>query len=516
MPMANYQREYLDSIWRYVIQKAHEKNSIPSREIARFYGTCNRKRIENLLWSGEYVFQPPRKCYVPKDDGTQREIFVLSYEDRMVMSFVTQLYYDKYSKNMSNQCFAYRHGVSVGATVREVQQHVKGRQVAKIDLSKYFDSVPKDIILSLIDAMSFDDGMTQVLKRFYSDDKILVDDEPVQHFKSLCQGCAFSSLLANLILTPLDNEMEKNTLYYARYSDDILLIADDTHDAFGKLKCMLGEYGLKINEKKFKKYNGEVDFLGCHITPDAITLAKTRKAKIKKHIVDIAKKFGKVEDRRAQCRVIRSINQYLMLDQDGYSTLQNIFSIISDSGDVKWLNDLCRHYIRFVYTGKHNSTRCLRGTPEEDLHKFGWCDLQYLYDLYKLDRSAFITACRYLCNVEVHLNSGEYPELTVEEFRKLEVPAKYINIGYADGTVKIRNQCYKISKGYDGGLSNIYLTESVWRDIVYFESEAVGMDFLEEHEDDVWLLLEYVIFAEKPVCKFVRVGNVSIPSILFK
>lgn len=515
MPIANYQREYLDSIWRYVIQKAHEKNSIPSREIARFYGLYNREHVEGLLWSGEYVFQPPRRCYVPKDDGTQREISVLSYEDRMVMSFVTQLYYDRYSKNMSDQCFAYKHGVSVAVTVREVQKHVGGKQITKIDLSKYFDSVQKDIILSLIDAMSFDDGVTQVLKRFYSDDRMLVDNEPVYHFKSLCQGCAFSSLLANLILTPLDNEMGKNTSYYARYSDDILLIADDTNNAFDRLKGMLGEYGLKINEKKFKQYTSEVDFLGCHITSDSIILAKTRKAKIKKRIIDIVEKYGKVGDRRAQCRVIKCINQYLMHDQDGYSTLQNIFSIISSGEDVRWLNDLCRHYIRFTYTGKHNSTKCLRGTSEEDLHKFGWCDLQYLYDLYKLDRSAFVTACRYLCNVEVHLKSEEYPELSHEEFCKLRFPAEYINIGYTDGTVKIGNQCYKIMKGYDKKLPDVYLTKSVWKDVIYFDDKVVGLKFLEEHNDDAVELLKYIIFAKKPECKFIKIGNVSIPSILF-
>lgn len=114
--------EFLDGIWARVVEKALDKGSISKSVIARYYGKFKRFEVEQRLANGTYEFAPPVKKYVPKDDGGKRAIFILSDEDRINMAFITQIYYEMYSSSMSDRCFAYRTGISVGKTVREVQQ----------------------------------------------------------------------------------------------------------------------------------------------------------------------------------------------------------------------------------------------------------------------------------------------------------------------------------------------------------------------------------------------------------
>ena len=512
--------EFLDGIWARVVEKALDKGSISKSVIARYYGKFKRFEVEQRLANGTYEFAPPVKKYVPKDDGGKRAIFILSDEDRINMAFITQIYYEMYSSSMSDRCFAYRTGISVGKTVREVQQRLAGKCVIKIDLSKYFDSVPEDVIIELLDAMSFNDGLTEVLKRFYSDNRIIENGVIVQHFKSLCQGCAFSSILANLILVDVDKSMQECTDYYARYSDDILLIADDVDEPFRRLKEALAKYDLSINEKKFWQGYEEVDFLGCHITPDKITLSKHRRQKIKNHINSIVKKFGNVKDRKVQETVTSRIKEYLLLDEDGYSLFQNILATVDGPEDVRWLNDLARHAIRYAYTGKHNTTKCLRDTSEQKLHDIGWCDLQYLERLYRLDRRAFITACRYV----IRLRSSPEDEkkytdtLNLDELHKLLESYGQANYCFQDKTVKVKGRFYKIIDTNRPMPGQIKLVKDTMNGVIYCDEDirCLTVADYEEHVRDEERLVDWILTTEKPKQKFIVIGNCSLPGIIFK
>lgn len=506
---------YYDSVWNSVCSRLRSKGSVKVCELSKFYGKKNRRKVEKELRDGAYRFAPPRVATIPKDGGGTREILILSDYDRIVMSFLATLYYQRYEQCFSDRCFSYRSGVSVGYTVREVQKHLAGKKCIKIDLSKYFDSVPRDVILEVLDILSFSDGITRVLKEFYSDDRVVVNGEIAERYKSLCQGCAFSSILANLVLTDVDEVMKDCCDYYARYSDDILIIDDNPECALDILVGRLQALGLSINPKKLKYCGDTVEFLGARVGVDGIGLSENRRKKIKSKIKGIAKKYGCEGDRKAQKRVVTAINHYLLEGTDGYSVLRNVCSIVTDDSDIVWLNGVCRQEIRRAYSGIYNSVTNRNKTPESILHGLGWCDLQYFWRLYQLDRKAFLTACSYFTQA---MPKYEAENVTFNEAMELLGADRMTfyfraNKFCADGKWFCPGEKVVFDKEAAESLSIRYWQGS---SVFAYEQCISGMAKATQAERDYRELAMRVLFSGESKCAFVSVGDTSIPAVALR
>lgn len=504
---------YYDSVWNTVCTKLQRKRSIKACELSKFYGKNNRRKVEEELEAGVYRFSPPRVATIPKDNGGTREILILSDYDRIVMSFVATLYYERYEQCFSDKCFSYRQGIGVANAVRDVQKYLGGRKCIKVDLSKYFDSVPRGVILSVLDILSFNDGITTVLKEFYSDDRVVVDGECIERFKSLCQGCAFSSILANLVLVDVDDVVAQQCEYYARYSDDILIIDSNPERALGTLVQQLQALGLSINLKKLEYSEGTVEFLGARITRDAISLSENRRKKIKSKIKGIAKRYGRKGDRKAQERVVIKLKQYLLRVVDGYSVLGNVCSIVTDESDVVWLNSICRQEIRKAYSGVYNTVTNRNKTSESMLHDLGWCDLQYFWRLYRLNRNAFLTACNYFTQ---SMPKQEAEPIGFEDAVGL-LGSDQINFYFragkfcADGKWYCPKEKIALDREAVSGLSIEYYQGG---SIFVYEQGIGGMLSIRKAEMDYRELAMRVLFSVDEGCAFVQLKDTSIPSVM--
>ena len=218
--------------------------------------------------------------------------------------------------------------------------------------------------------------------------------------------------------------------------------------------------------------------------------------------------------------VTSRIKEYLLLDEDGYSLFQNILATVDGPEDVRWLNDLARHAIRYAYTGKHNTTKCLRDTSEQKLHDIGWCDLQYLERLYRLDRRAFITACRYV----IRLRSSPEDEkkytdtLNLDELHKLLESYGQANYCFQDKTVKVKGRFYKIIDTSRPMPGQIKLVKDTMNGVIYCDEDirCLTVADYEEHVRDEERLVDWILTTEKPKQKFIVIGNCSLPGIIFK
>ena len=86
------------------------------------------------LEEGKYKIAPPHVSYIPKDDGTLREIYVNSIKDRMILTLINAIWYKRHADMISPACKAYISGSSCAKVVREVAtRHISGY---KLDLSK--------------------------------------------------------------------------------------------------------------------------------------------------------------------------------------------------------------------------------------------------------------------------------------------------------------------------------------------------------------------------------------------
>ena len=87
----------------------------------------------------------------------------------------------------------------------------------KLDIKNFFDTVPKNEIVSLLSGIGMPDIYTQLINKTIS-----IKPGPT----GLPQGLPISSFLAELYLKEFDRTMlkQKNNLFYSRFVDDIILL----------------------------------------------------------------------------------------------------------------------------------------------------------------------------------------------------------------------------------------------------------------------------------------------------
>ena len=89
-----------------------------------------------------------------------------------------------------------------------------------VDLSRYFDTIRHDRILAKVARRVVDRNVLAMVKQFLKS----TGDRGVP------QGSPLSPLLANLALDDLDHALDRggDTITYARYLDDMVVLAADT------------------------------------------------------------------------------------------------------------------------------------------------------------------------------------------------------------------------------------------------------------------------------------------------
>jgi RNA-directed DNA polymerase len=92
-----------------------------------------------------------------------------------------------------------------------------------VDLSKFFDRVNHDLLMSLLNRRVQDKRLKQLIARYlragFIDNQLFHETR-----EGVPQGGPLSPLLANIMLDPLDKELEKRGHKFARYADDFIIL----------------------------------------------------------------------------------------------------------------------------------------------------------------------------------------------------------------------------------------------------------------------------------------------------
>ena len=376
---------FTDAVWEILLSKAFEK-TIPDKIVDKFHLGKVRRELYDKIASGEFSINPPVQKFIPKEDGSKRMILVNSPEERLLLSAVCMAYNYLYGDRLSKASKAYTAGLSCAKTVREVaKQNLSGY---KLDLSKYFDSVPIEVINSCLDELDTGTELDKVVRRYYNDDTIIVGGKPVKHFKSLAQGCAVASFLANYVLKDVDEAMLSRCQYYCRYCDDMVLLGDGADEAFEYLKYCLAELGLSLNPNKVQRIEPGMDwtFLGFGIKANGeVQVADKSFAKRKTEVKAVCRKYrGNLK------KMIRGVKRvFLNPEAPCYSWIYVEASAVNDSARIKELDKYCKDTIRACMTGSYNYTSNIHKIPNAELRKAGWVSLNHLYEVARIDRTLF-------------------------------------------------------------------------------------------------------------------------------
>lgn len=318
-----------------------------------------RIRLYQAIITDNYAISPPRIALIPKDNGEFREVMICENIDRIVLSIINNMFFELFPEFVHDSCKSYRSGIGCGKVVKEASAEcvkVKGNIVGKkYDLKKYFDRVKLKYIDAMFDKMECKYGKSKIIdivREFYHCNLLFdADGNLIEEYKSIKQGTATSSFLADALLYHIDEELSKvKGIKYWRYSDDILILGENYEAADLLIKYRLAEMELQINEKKEEILDKDhyFKFLGFSICGDKITLSKRRLKDFQKEVQSRTVNQRKTTPTKA----INSLNNYLYKGNGQYSFATSVLPIINVQHDIDEMNEFILDCIRGVMTGK--------------------------------------------------------------------------------------------------------------------------------------------------------------------
>ena len=329
------------------------------------------------------------KIYTEK----KRVVYTYPYAENTVLKYLTWLLLRKYDGLFSEGLYSFRPRRTAKDAVRRLQKTpgIRGLYSYKADISNYFNSIPINRLLPLLEeAVSDDPGLFAFLKELLSEPYVLKNGQPVTEEKGIMAGTPLSAFFANLYLRDLDRHFAETGIPYARYSDDIILFAasrEKTEEYAACIRSFLASCGLAVNPSKecFRSPEEGWIFLGfiykdgvIDIAPASVDKLKHKMRRKTRALMRWRKRNG-LPGERAAAAFIRIFNRKL-LESAGDNELtwcHWYFSVINTTESLHTIDLYAQECIRYLLTGTRTKSRF--NARYDDLKKLGYRNLVHEY-----------------------------------------------------------------------------------------------------------------------------------------